>query len=89
VLQGLLDVIAADDNAPVKVLRLRIKDESANQAEGANLLQPMEGDDHPMKPAADDSAVGPRGCSPVQQWAPSAAGACFLGGGKGPAFVGC
>jgi hypothetical protein len=57
-LQGLLDVIAADDNAAVKVLRLRIKDEASNQGGGVNMLAPMEGDDPAScAPVADDSTV--------------------------------
>ncbi len=65
-MQGLLDVIAADDNAPIKVLRLRIKDEASNQAVGPNVLQPMEGDDpSSCAPVQDDSTVRAlvgRGC---------------------------
>lgn len=58
-LQGLLDVIAADDNAPVKVLRLRIKDEASNQGGGANMLTPMEGEDlAACAPPVDDATVG-------------------------------
>jgi len=55
--QGLLDVINADDNAPLKVLRLRIKDETGGQAQGANVLQPLDGDDPGMKPVGDDTQV--------------------------------
>jgi hypothetical protein len=59
VTQGLLDVIAADDNAKIKVLRLRIKDEASNQGSGANMLAPMEGDDPAScAPPVDDSTVG-------------------------------
>lgn len=56
--EGLLDVIAADDNAKIKVMRLRIKDEASNQGSGANMLAPMEGDDPAScAPPVDDSTA--------------------------------
>lgn len=56
--QGLLDVISSDENAQVKVLRLRIKDDGANMAMGGNILAPMEGDDpSTFKPQVDESSV--------------------------------
>lgn len=50
-------MVAADDNAPIKVLRLRIKDDTGGPQQGANLLQPMEGEDATCAPAGDDSTV--------------------------------
>ena len=56
-MQNLLDVVNADDNAPLKVLRLRIKDETGGAAPSSNMLQPLDGDDS-FKPPPDDSQVG-------------------------------
>jgi hypothetical protein len=50
-------VVAADDNAPIKVLRLRIKDDTGGPQQGANVLQPMEGEDATCAPQGDDSTV--------------------------------
>jgi hypothetical protein len=60
-LQGLLDVIVSDDNAPVKVVRLRIVDDSEQQG----LMQGGGGEEgeemgaiKPMRVDGDESQVG-------------------------------
>lgn len=69
-LQGLLDVIASDDNAPIKVVRLRIVDDSGagGAGGGGNVLAPMEGDemgDIKAQPGTDSQVWWQIDCSPA------------------------